>query len=114
MQNITRFFLVLGFFSCLSYADKPKDSYIQWLNSPDSRLHSAFILGNTKNAEKALAQKANINNHNPILETVPLHDAVTYEQPEMVSFAINNAADVNKQDHIGKAPLHTVAGKSYC
>lgn len=67
-------------------------------------LYTAIGIGTLGDAKQAVEQGADVNM--PTKDRYPLHLAVVYRDAIVISFLLNNGANINQQDKQGKTALH--------
>jgi ankyrin repeat protein len=80
-------------------------------NDPNMQLYQAALLGQVESMRAALKAGAVINKTQTVNKISPLQAAVLSDNPAAVLFLIENKADVNARDALGRTPLMTLASE---
>ena len=75
---------------------------------PKTLIHIAVEdgVGNDDFVRILIAAGARPDLRNPVLETIPFHEAVKKHDPELLKWLIKNVRDINIQDGCGSTALH--------
>ena len=75
---------------------------------PKTLIHIAVEdgVGNDDFVRILIASGARPDLRNPVLETIPFHEAVKKHDPELLKWLIKNVRDINIQDGCGSTALH--------
>ncbi|RZA09404.1 MAG: hypothetical protein EOP11_01870 [Proteobacteria bacterium] len=80
-------------------------------NDPSMQLYQAALIGHVETMRAALKAGAAINKTQTVNKISPLQAAVLSDNPAAVAFLIDNKAEVNARDALGRTPLMTLASE---
>ena len=75
---------------------------------PRSLIHIAVEEGSGQDdfVRVLISAGARPDKRNPVLETIPFHEAVRKHDPELLKLLVRNVRDINIQDGCGSTALH--------